>query len=112
MVSTANDKTMGFWDLEKGEILCDVSYQKIVRCPVFHPNGMLLSMALGDSIALYDVRSSVETAALTLDGHNAGISAVAFSPIGTHVASGDTDGVVKIWDLRKKNKGKSVTLQP
>ena len=81
MVSTANDKTMGFWDLEKGEILCDVSYQKIVRCPVFHPNGMLLSMALGDSIALYDVRSSVETAALTLDGHNAGISSVAFSPL-------------------------------
>ena len=107
MVSTANDKTMGFWDLEKGEILCDVSYQKIVRCPVFHPNGMLLSMALGDSIALYDVRSSVDTAALTLDGHNAGVSSVAFSPIGTHVASGDTDGVVKIWDLRKKNKGKS-----
>ena len=53
-------------------------------------------------------RSGVETAALTLDGHNAGISSVAFSLIGTHVASGDTDGVVKIWDLRKKkNKGKS-----
>jgi WD40 repeat protein/tRNA A-37 threonylcarbamoyl transferase component Bud32 len=36
----------------------------------------------------------------TLHGHEDGVLAVAFSPDGTRVASGDAQGVVKVWDRR------------
>eukprot|EP00943_MAST-04B_sp_MAST-4B-sp1_P002785 g2785.t1 len=107
MVSTAKDKSLAAWDLETGTVLHEVTYDNVGNSPSFHPNGMLLSLGLKNAVALFDVRKSLKDPALTLDGHNGTISSVAFSPIGTHVASGDLDGVVKIWDLRKKNKGKS-----
>ena len=107
MVSTANDKTMGFWDLETGTILQDATYNDVACSPSFHPNGMLVSMGINNTVGLYDVRTSVKEHVLTLDGHNSAITSISFSPIGTHVVSGDVDGVVKVWDLRKKHKGKS-----
>jgi WD40 repeat protein len=36
----------------------------------------------------------------TLEGHTAGVLAVAFSPDGKRLASGDAKGVVKVWDRR------------
>jgi WD40 repeat protein/tRNA A-37 threonylcarbamoyl transferase component Bud32 len=36
----------------------------------------------------------------TLEGHEDGVLALAFSPDGGHIASGDARGVVKVWDRR------------
>jgi WD40 repeat protein/tRNA A-37 threonylcarbamoyl transferase component Bud32 len=40
----------------------------------------------------------------TLEGHQHGVLAVAFSPDGWHVASGDEAGVVKVWDRRTERE--------
>jgi WD40 repeat protein len=41
------------------------------------------------------------SAAVVLRGHTAGVHGVAVSPDGTSAASGDADGAVKVWDLRR-----------
>src|SRR5262249_51068012 len=36
----------------------------------------------------------------TLEGHAAGVLAVAFSPDGEYIASADADGIIKVWERR------------
>ena len=37
---------------------------------------------------------------LTLKGHNAGVSSVAFSPDGARIITGSWDNTAKVWDAR------------
>ena len=106
MVSTANDKIwvsqiwkkVRFYAMSPTKKLCDAQF-----------SSKWLLHTLGDSIALYDVRSSVDTGCPNIRWPQCWSSLSIFPT--AHVASGDTMGWSK-WDLRKKNKGKSVTLRP
>jgi len=59
-----------------------------------------LACACGDTIVrVWDLRHP-GTAPLLLEGHRSGVELVAFSPDGTHLASGSRDNTVRVWDLR------------
>ena len=111
MVSTANDKTMGFWDLEKGEILCDVLLPKNCAMPSF--SSKWYAAKYGSWRFHCTVRCQVKrrNCCPNIRWPQCWNFVCRIFPIGTHVASGDTDGVVKIWDLRKKTNQNLVTLQ-
>ena len=40
----------------------------------------------------------------TLSGHESGVTSVAFNNIGTILASGSLDGIIKLWSLETKTE--------
>ena len=66
----------------------------------FSPSGNHLAVASGIGIWIYDVETTQEHALLT---ENVGaIRSVSYSPDGTLLASGASDGIVKLWDIAKR----------
>jgi WD40 repeat protein len=62
----------------------------------FSPDGKRLASTWGSTVKVWDAQTGQET--LTLKGHPAGFSGVAFSPDGHRLAAGSYDGTVRIWD--------------
>jgi WD40 repeat protein len=62
----------------------------------FDPSGDLLLASLGSDVAVWD--SDLEIPRMIFKGHDAIVSAEAWSPDGSLVASGDRSGRIIIWD--------------
>ncbi|KAF2461317.1 WD40-repeat-containing domain protein [Lineolata rhizophorae] len=75
--------------------------QSPVRAVRFSPGGTLLA-ATGDAriIALYDVASGEQVAALT--GHSAWILSLDFNSSGEYLLSGAHDGKAKVWSVQTR----------
>src|SRR5262249_32319556 len=56
------------------------------------------------SIHLWDVRQPRPRLLSRLRGHDVFVTALAYSPSGTRLVSGDTNGAVLIWDLEKQER--------
>jgi len=65
----------------------------------FHPDGRIVGLTVTDlTMKIFDVSSAVIAASFT--GHKSEPLAISFSPNGYHAATGDSDGIIKLWDLR------------
>ena len=64
----------------------------------YSPDGTRLAVAGSIGIWLYDTSTYQEVALLT--GHTGWVLSVAFSPDGNTLASGSSDGTVRLWDAR------------
>jgi WD40 repeat protein len=64
---------------------------------VFNPNGTLLATGIDRSILLWQIADSQQR--FSLEGHNAWVTAIAFSPTSKILASGSHDQTVRLWNL-------------
>jgi DNA-binding beta-propeller fold protein YncE len=95
LVSAADDGTVVLWDPETG-----VPFRSIARASVFAlaDDGRTLAVAGEDStIRVVDAISGEER--LRLEGHEGGVTALAFAPGGRALVSGGEDRTVRIWTI-------------
>jgi hypothetical protein len=64
----------------------------------WHPDGDLLALARGRDIEICDAGTG--TALATLTGHAGAVTAVAYSPDGTRLATASSDRTARTWDPR------------
>ena len=71
----------------------------------FSPDGAILASTSGVQIELWDVKTQQIIATLVEYNRRVryGISAIAFSPDGRTIASGDQEGRLKLWDVETRN---------
>ena len=100
------DNTVKIWDIETGKVLLSLkAHARSVWRVAFSPNGKQLATSSRDSTAkLWDLDTGKELFTLRLQGGEKPV-ALAYSPDGKHVVTGNCDGSdgsergeVKIWD--------------
>ena len=93
------------WDVETQRNIATLAHDHWVESVAFSPNGKTLvtgswggtSSLDAAAVRLWNV--STRRIVATLEGHNARVTAVAFSPGGKMVASGSDDETIKLWDV-------------
>ncbi len=104
LATIGDDGTTIIWDATSGEELLRlpgttqpsdfVSAQRIA----YSRDGQLLAACDSRQVKIYDPATGILI--LSLVGHQADVSAVAFSRDGTYIASGSIDGTILVWDVK------------
>jgi WD40 repeat protein len=85
-----------------------------IQALAFSPNGKILAVAHGaggcggsidNTVRLWSVSTGQEYQ--TLEGHQAAVNGLAFSPDGKLLVSASTDGIIRVWDLATGTLSKS-----
>ncbi len=98
MISASNDRTARLWDLATMKQIGEpIEHDQMVLAAAISPNGRLYATGgFGKEVTLGQLSGSSR---LQLQGHQRGISSVAFSPDSSRLASASHDGTVKVWDV-------------
>ena len=117
VASGLEDGTVRLWDVAtQSEVAILEGHTDKVNSVSFSPDGALLASGSNDETAvLWDVATQTEIATLgdrAEPGPKGGwtigrffwVLAVAFSPDGTQLASGDLDGTVSVWDVATRTR--------
>lgn len=88
-------KQVKVWDVVRGE---PIVFPRKKNCPAvaISPDGKYLVAAEDWGVRVFDVGRRLER--FELKGHKGQVSAVAFSPDGSTIATGSWDCTVKLWD--------------
>ncbi|HTI52081.1 MAG TPA: Gfo/Idh/MocA family oxidoreductase, partial [Planctomycetaceae bacterium] len=104
LATASEDETVRFWDRATGEprqTLSDLGQPALGLA--FSRNGRWLAVCTGDATRptkkgaarIYDLAGNLQ---FTLEGHDRVVSAVAFSPDDTQVATASADETIKLWN--------------
>jgi WD40 repeat protein/serine/threonine protein kinase len=105
LASGSDDHDVIVWDAESaGPLRRWTAHNVYVAALAFSPDGSLLASGAGGdgSVPFRDVRlwdTKNGSSRRDLSGHRTGVNAIAFDPTGRRVATGDTSGVLIIWDV-------------
>jgi WD40 repeat protein len=89
------------WDLRAGEFKDYISGDQVYSV-AFSPDSKVIAGTSKNTVALWNAATGrkICTVGNSPDGHRSSINAIAFSPDGTILASGGTDGTIKLWSLQ------------
>jgi len=94
------DGMVRLWNMDNGEMLVEFQAPGVVECLAFSPDGSLI--ASGSSFSSSAVRIwEVASGQLLrhLEGHQAGVTRLLFSPHGDYLVSASYDGMMRVWGL-------------
>ena len=98
LLSSSQDSIIQLWNLVSGEVRQPINLSGQAVSPVsFSPDGNLLAFSTTKHLVLQDVASN--KARHFNVGHSGFVWVVVFSPDGKLLASGDSDGKIKLWDV-------------
>ncbi len=112
LASGSFDRTIRLWDVATGqELLMMLGHSEQVNSLTYSPDGQLLASA-GEDIKIWQVETGkiiktlrrfnrpIGLAKSILAGHEAKVFDITFSPDGEVLVSGDTHGIIKLWDTK------------
>lgn len=101
LVSGGEDSIINIWDWQSGEFRATLfDHNSSVTSLDIAPDGKTLVSGAADGIKVWDLKSFPYNPLYTLSRFEAGANTIAISPNGFLLASGDTEGKVKFWNLR------------
>jgi len=95
------DGKIHFWDMISGEMVLEIDSNEVVQSLAFSPDGSLLASGgsfEGNFVNLWSAGSGAFLR--SLNGHNAGVTHVQFSPFNQYLASASYDGQIILWGIR------------
>ena len=98
LASGSMDMTVRLWDVQTQKEIGVLQNGSYAHCVVFSPDGKILASACGQQkqVRLWDMDSQKQIGVLQYGDY---VQAVAFSPDGEILASGNTGGVIPLWDV-------------
>jgi WD40 repeat protein len=99
LATGGNDQTVRLWDPHQLQPIAVLTNEFEVGSIAFARDGRTLAAA-GSGVKFWDLPSRRSVPGLDSDAGV--ISAVAFSPVDHHVATGDANGNVVLWDVRTR----------
>ena len=102
MIGTTSTKV---WDLASGQTLLTISPKVELDAyspHAYSPQSFIMAIANQKNLGLWNTTTGIQEVAL--HDHNAKITAIAFSPDGTRMASGDANGTLLFWDANTGQK--------
>jgi WD40 repeat protein len=97
MVSSSHDGTVKLWDLHHDGAMTRIVGDDLSGCWQFHRSEAILASTANDNtIRIWNIESGTELN--RLDGQEAKVTSIAYSPDGSLLASSTEDNIVRIWD--------------
>ncbi|MCI0358495.1 MAG: protein kinase [Planctomycetaceae bacterium] len=110
VASAGNDGIGRVWDIETGRKSIPFRLQSIVIfCVAWHPDGQRIASVVSDgqqrTVKVWDSSTGQEDDDFELpaEGWDTLYNAVAFSPDGRHLVTGNGKGAVQVWDAKTGN---------
>jgi ferric-dicitrate binding protein FerR (iron transport regulator) len=105
LATAGHDRTLRVWDVRTGEEKYTLPKRAEIECVAFSPEGSTLAVGSaagkdGFQLRLYDVVTGLPVgAALRTANPKSAITALAFADDGRTLATGDRDGIIRLWTL-------------
>ncbi|XP_051966690.1 autophagy-related protein 16-like isoform X6 [Xyrauchen texanus] len=113
------DKKIRFWDIRAESIVCELELLgRVTSLDLNHDRTELLACSRDDLVKIIDLRCNAVRQTFSAQGFKCGsdFTRVTFSPDGSFVAAGSSDGVLYVWNVltgkleKTLDKGHSSTI--